>query len=136
MGIVNRSKDSTEQYELRNMNLKNTVTAKSDAVVHMPFPGTIIRGRLSAVGLSGTPTAQLAIKRFVTGAGETLIPLGAALTLQAVSTSGPQAYTFSTTSLQAGDCIVCTHAGTNAATEQLNVALVIQATQDIRSWTF
>lgn len=136
MGIVNRTMDESEQQRLFYQTLKVTVTGKSDAVVHMPQGGTIIRGKLSGVGLSGTPTAQMAIKRFVVGAGETLIPIGAALTIQAVSTSGPQAYTFSTTTLQSGDTVVATHGGTNAGLEQLHVALVIQATQDIRSWTF
>lgn len=136
MGIVNRTLDASQQKMLAAQTLKSTVTAKSDLVVHMPHPASIVSAKLSAVGLSGSPTAQIAIKRFVAGAGETLIPVGAALALVATSTSGPQSYTFSTTSLQSGDAVVCTHAGTNSACEQVHVALVMQATQDIKTWNF
>lgn len=136
MGIVNRTKDSSEQQWLANENLTVTVTGKSDAVVQVPQAGTIIGAKLAGVGLSGAPTAQLQIRRFVVGAGQTLIPLGGALTIVACSTSGPQTYTFSTTALNAGDTIVCTHAGSNAGLEQLNVAVVIQSIQDIKTWTF
>lgn len=136
MGIVNRSLDSTEQYQLYNTNIRETTTGESDVLVHLPYPVTAVSAKLNAVTLSGTPTCQLQIQRFVTGAGATLIPLGAALTMVAASTSGPQSYTFSSTALQAGDKIVATHAGTNAALAQLNIALVLQATQDIKSWDF
>lgn len=136
MGIVNRTNDASEQQWVAGQNLTVTVTGKSDAVVHMPQAGTIIRGYVAGVGLSGTPTAQMAIRRFVVGAGQTLIPIGGALTVIACSTSGPLAYTFSTTALTSGDTICVTHGGTNAGLEQLNVAIVIQSTQDIKTWTF
>lgn len=136
MGIVNRSLDSTEQQSLVNVNIRETVTGESDNLAHMPQPVEIQSAKISAVTLSGSPTCQLQIRRFVAGAGETLIPLGAALALVAASTSGPQSYTFSSSSLQSGDVIAATHAGTNAAVAQLNVALVVKATQDIKSWSF
>ena len=136
MGIVNRSMDSTEQQYLENANIRETVTGESDTLVHLPQPAEVQSAQLGAVSLSGSPTCQLQIKRFVTGAGQTLIPLGAALALVVESTSGPQSYTFSSTSLQSGDRIVATHAGTNAAAAQLNVAIVLKATQDIKSWSF
>lgn len=136
MGIVNRTQDPSEQYELLGQTLNATTSGKSDAIARVPWPATIIRGTIEAVGLSGSPTEQLKIKRFVVGAGETFIALGAALAAVATSTSGPQSYTFSTTALQAGDSIVATHAGSNAGLEQLQVKIVVQCLQDIRSWTF
>jgi hypothetical protein len=136
MAIVNRNKDVSEQLEVVRATAETTVTGKASLVGRMPYAATIVRGSLSAVGLSGSPTAQFAIRRFVTGAGETLIPLGAALALVATSTSGPQSYTFSATALIAGDMIAVSHAGTNAGVEQLGVAVVVQAIQSIKSWTF
>lgn len=140
MAICNRDLDLSQQNYLAFQNLAPTVTAKSDAVIVMPQAGTIQSLKLGAVGLSGSPTAQVAIRRFVVGAGQTLIPLGPALALQAVGTSGLQSYSFSLATsaltLQAQDAVVVTHGGANAACEQLNVALVIQATQDIKSWTW
>ena len=76
------------------------------------------------------------IQRFVTGAGETQIALGPAVTPISVGTSGPVAFAFSSTLLQAGDQVVALHGGTNAALTQLGVALVVQSTQDIKSWDF
>lgn len=136
MGIINRTKDSSEQTFSVSYNVRPTATSTTDLVFQIPQAGTILAGQLSAVGLSGSPTAAMAIKRFVVGAGETLIPIGAALALVATSTSGPQSYTFSSTALQAGDVLSVTHAGSNAAVQQLNVAVAIQSTQDIKTWTF
>lgn len=136
MAIVNRSFDESEQQRDHFVNLESTTTATSDQVYHAPHALDLQKIMLSPVSLSGTPTCQMQIKRFVVGAGETLIPLGAALTLQAVGTSGPLSYTLSTSSVMEGDLIVATHAGTNAAVAQLGIALVAKATQDIKSWDY
>lgn len=138
MAICNRDLDLSEQKYLVYENCAPTVTAKSDAVVVMPQAGTLQSLKLGAVGVSGSPTALVAIRRFVTGAGQTLIPLGPALALVAVGTSGLQTYSFSTANaqLQANDALVITHGGANSACEQVNVAAVVQATQDIKSWTW
>jgi len=136
MAIVNRALDVSEQQRDIFMNIESTVTATSDQIYHAPHALELQSAFLSPVSLSGTPTCQLQIKRFVVGAGETLIPLGAALTLQAVGTSGPLSYTLSTTSVMEGDLLVATHAGTNAAVAQLGIALVAKATQDIKTWNY
>jgi hypothetical protein len=136
MGIVNRSKDSSEQQYAVDYTAKVTVTGKSDILGHMPHAVEIQSAKCSGVGLSGSPTAQLGIQRFVTGAGATLIPLGPAVTIVAVGTSGPQSFSFSSTAVQSGDKLVVTHAGTNAGLEQLNVCVVVKATQDIKTWSF
>jgi hypothetical protein len=136
MAIVNRALDVSEQQKDVFVNIESTVTATSDQIYHAPHALELQSAFLSPVSLSGSPTCQLQIKRFVTGAGETFIPLGAALALQIVGTSGPLSYTFSSTSVQAGDLIVATHAGSNAAVAQLGVALVAKAVQDIKSWDY
>lgn len=136
MATVNRSLDSTEQIKDKFSNLEDTVTTTSDQVYHCPHEFEIQGARLCAEGLSGSPTAQFQIQRFVTGAGETQIPLGAALALVAVGTSGPQSYTFTSTSLQAGDQVVVTHGGSNSAADQLSVSLTLKPTQDIKSWNY
>jgi len=136
MGNINRTNDASEQKRCIDVNIRETVTGESDHVMHAPHALTIVGCQLAAEGLSGTPTVQLKIQRFVTGAGETQIALGPAVTPISVGTSGPVAFAFSTTLLQAGDQVVATHAGTNAALAQLGIALVVQATQDIKSWDF
>jgi hypothetical protein len=136
MGIVNRTLDTSEQKRDHFVNIDVSTTATSDQIYHAPHGVDMVAAKLSAVTLSGAPTCQLQIKRFVTGAGETLIPLGAALTLVAVGTSGPQSYTFSSTTVLEGDLLVATHAGTNAGVAQLGIALVVKSTQDIKSWDY
>lgn len=137
MAIVNRSLDSSEQKDARTVNLRGTVTGKSDVLFHCPYPVSLVSAKSVAVGLSGAPTVALNINRFVVGAGDTSIPLAAALTLVAVGTSGPQSFTVTSTALlQAGDRLVATQAGTNAACEQLAVAIVIQALQDYKTFNF
>lgn len=136
MGNINRSDDASQQQFDVHENIRETTTAESDQVYHAPHALEIQSARLSAEGLSGAPTAQLQIQRFVTGAGETQIALGPAVTLVEVGTSGPQSFAFSSVQLQAGDQVVCTHAGTNAAVAQLGISLVAKRTQDILSWDY
>lgn len=135
MAIVNRSLDTSEQKYAAEMHMNGSVTGESDVVSHFPYPVSLSAAKAIAVGLSGAPTCQLQIARFVTGAGDTLIPLSSALTLVAVGTSGPQSFSVTSTALlQAGDRLVVTHAGTNAAVRQLNVCAVVQVLQDVRSF--
>lgn len=136
MAIVNRSFDESEQQRDLHVNLEDTVTSTSDQVYLAPHALEIQSAKACAEGLSGSPTAQLQIQRFVAGEGETQIALGPALALQSVGTSGPQSFSFSSTALQAGDQIVVAHAGTNAAVDQLSVSIVAKALQDIKSWDY
>ena len=136
MAIVNRSLDESEQQRDIDKNIRETVTSESDQVYLCPHGLEIQSAKACAEGISGSPTAQLQIQRFVVGEGETQIALGPALTLQSVGTSGPQSFSFSSTALQAGDQIVVTHAGTNAACAQLGVSIVAKAVQDIKSWGY
>lgn len=136
MAIVNRSFDETEQQRDLHVNVEDTVTSTSDQLYHCPHAFEIQSAKACAEGLSGSPTAQLQIQRFVAGAGETQIALGPALSLQSVGTSGPQSFSFSSTALQAGDQIVVAHAGTNAAADQLGISIVVKALQDIKSWDY
>ncbi len=136
MGNINRSMDASEQNDAHFVNIKGTVTATSDQIYHAPQEMEIQSAMIANEGLSGTPTTQLQIQRFVTGAGETVIPLGPALAVIAVGTSGPKAFAFSSILLQAGDQVVATQAGTNAAVAQQSISLVVKGLQDIRSWDY
>lgn len=136
MSIVNRSLDSSQQQFDVYYNEHDTVTSTSGQAYACPHAMQVQSAKLAAEGISGSPTAQLQIQRFVTGAGETQIPLGAALALQSVGTSGLQSYTFSSTALQAGDQLLVTHAGSNAACDQLAVSVVLKPLQDIKSWDY
>lgn len=139
MGIYNRTLDVSEQKKQMDVTINGTVTGKDYIVYRAPGPMLISDARSAGVGLSGTPTSTLKLQRFVTGAGLTTISISGALTVTALSTSGALQYSLpaagsSLLSLQAGDVVVATSAGTNAALEQLYVQLVVYSLQDIRAW--
>lgn len=136
MALVNRDKDSSEQKDVQPMNIQNSVTGEVGLVWHVPYPVVLSAAKAVVIGLSGAPTAALGIQRFIAGSGNTTIGIASALTLVAQSTSGPQSFSLSSTSLalQAGDVVQITHGASNAAAKQIMVSLVCQASQDVKSY--
>lgn len=140
MAICNRDLDASEQKHEISANYGLVATSLTLPVGIVPYPANIVSARVAAVGLSGAPTGSLRIQRFITGAGATAY-LGAftTLTLTAVGTSGIQSVVTAASGstalqLQAGDVITYVSAASNAAVDSLSVAVVIQATQDIRTY--
>lgn len=140
MGIINRTKDASEQKELIVDNIPNgTVTGTTVALYTAPRAQTITDARSYCLGLSGAPTSTLKLSRFVVGAGQTTISISGALTLSAFGTSGGQQYSMpaagsSLLSLQAGDQIVMVAGGSNAAVASLLTEIVVQNVADIKGW--
>lgn len=139
MGIVNRSMDSSEQQENLKLKVEGTVTGTTYHLQHIPRPMQIQDAKSVCLGLSGTPTAQLAVSRFVVGAGLTTINIGAALTQAALGTSGVQGFSLpaagsSLLELQAGDVLAVVTGGANSALDQMEVDVVVKNLQDIKSW--
>lgn len=139
MGIVNRTNDASEQKYAAEQTIVSTSTAVAYPIYTVPNAGNIVDAKCVAYGLSAAPTGQLRINRFLPGVGETLITVGGALTHVAYGTSGMQ--TFSLPALgstllvvQKGDVVQLLTAGTAAALASVEVSVVIQATQDIKSW--
>jgi hypothetical protein len=136
MANINRSDDVTQQQFDVNRIVDGTATGTTDAIYKAPMALEIQSAKLSAYGLSGSPTVQLSRRYFVVGAGETVSALGAALALVAAGTSGAQTYTFSATSVNAGDQIVAVSAGSNAAAAELAVNVVLKWLPDYKSWSY
>jgi hypothetical protein len=145
MAICNRDKDvSEEKYDFESSFGAFSTGASNAAVVvplaTLPWPGTIQSARVAALGISGTPTLDFKVTRFIVGSGSTDISGGfTTLTLQAVGTSGVQTWvsavaTSSLLSLQTGDVIYGSFAGQDSAVTGLAVDVVIKATQDIRTF--
>ncbi len=140
MAICNRDLASSEQTHEISANYGLVATSLTLPIGIVPYPANIVSARVSAKGLSNAPTGSLRIQRFIVGSGATAY-LGAftTLTLVDAGTSGilapVQAAAGSTAlSLLAGDVITYVSAGSNSAVDSLSVAVVVQATQDIRSW--
>lgn len=137
MAIANRELDSSEQKVVIQAPLALVATGKEIPVYTVPRPMTLVSAYAAAIGLSGSPTGVLKVNRNTSG-GATLIAGGmTTLTLQAAGTSGPQACVLAASgssflSLAKGDVVSWTSGGANTAA-YVQVALVVQATQDIKS---
>ena len=97
MTIINRGLHPSQQTDWitwsnpQNVGNSNLVlTGASILIDVMPYPGTILSGKVAATGVSNAMQLQIGLHRFVSGAGLTLITVGISnLVLQNLSVSGP-----------------------------------------------
>lgn len=143
MAIVNRTLDASEQ----RRSFTASFTGSSTSLVLgntlmlgvVPYNSVLSAITVAAIGLSGSPTMDLRVNRFIVGTGVTTIAGGATtLTLTAWGTSGVQAMVLAASgssflNLLANDVLVLTQAGANTATTSQCVTYVLQATQDIKT---
>ncbi len=138
MAINNMALDASEQ--------KRTFTQAyglvATGVTLVPFmvatQGSIKAMSISTVGISGAPTYAFTIGRFIVGTGYTVITGGmTTLTATAYGTSGVQPFVIASGStlldVLANDLIQVTTGGANTAAAQVTLALVVQATQDVKT---
>lgn len=140
MGIINRTLDVSEQYDKVQLYQKATATGVDYFVYRCPRNMQIQTARSYCLGLSGTPTTTLKLTRFVVGAGQTTISISGALTNVAFGTSGIQSMSLpaagsSLLNLQAGDILIATSGGSNAALTDLMVEVVVKNVADIKTWS-
>lgn len=144
MAIVNRDLDVSQQKTDYCANFTATVGASAGANFHLwmaPFPCEVKSIEIAAGGISGAPVGQVDKVVFVVGAGLTQIPgIGSTLTVKAVGTSGPQAFTMGTAGstlmqLGVGDLLVYNQlfSGGNVEVTKATVSVVVKALQDIKS---
>lgn len=138
MGFVNANKDVSEQKDVVAKTFQATTTGKDLVIFQAPRPMRLSEAKAIAVGMSGAPTATLKLQRFVAGAGLTTISISGALTHTAIGTSGAQGFSMpasgsSLLELATGDVLVATTGGANAGLEQLNVSVIVQSLQDIKT---
>ncbi len=140
MAIVNRTLDPSQQQSEILSSYLAVATGITMLVAMVPYPATLKQIKVAAQGLSGTPTYDLRVFRFIVGTGVTTIAGGATtLTPLTMGTSGIASMVLAAAgssflNLQAGDVLTLTSAGSNAAVTALSVDVIIQATQDIVSW--
>lgn len=136
MAIINRSLDVSEQQEAKKVNVNGTVTGTAYVIDVIPDSKQLMQAKSYALGLSGAPTAQLQIARFIAGAGATVIPVGSALTSVAFGTSGLQSFSLGASPilLQEGDVLQVAAGAANSALTSLTVEVVLQSLQDYKSW--
>lgn len=140
MAICNRDLDVSQQKVALSDRFGALATGLTLPVMSIASPANLIAAKLGAFGISGTPTALLSIQRFIVGSGVTSFLGGiTTLTLQAEGTSGMQSAVIAAAGstalqLQAGDIVMLTTGGANSAVTGLEVSLVVQYTQDIKSY--
>lgn len=140
MGVVNRTLDVSLQQNDLQASYGAVVTGATLQLCMIPAPCTLKQVKVAAAGLSGAPTYDLRVLRFIVGTGVTTIAGGATtLTATAVGTSGIQSMSLAAAgssflNLIAGDVLTLTSGGANTAVVDLSVAVVLQNTQDIVSW--
>lgn len=155
MAIVNRTLDPSEQR--KNFSWSGfqsgisgpLATGVTSVICIVPWPSTLVEGQMVAIGLSGAPSYELAVNRFIAGAGITtwVVAKGTSNLAAAYGTSG--AGSFGTSlfgssgivlvasgstllNLQANDVISLTTGGSNAAANAASINLVLQPIQDIK----
>ena len=151
MGIINRTKDVTEQrltYSYVQGALATGVTVALGVIANA---GAIQAAQIAAVGVSGAPTFQLAVQRFITGTGYTSITFatGTSNTPADFGTSGAGSFGSSlfgvsgmiiaalgsTLNLvQPNDVLMLVTGGANSAVKNLALTVVIQPTQDLKTF--
>lgn len=141
MAIQNRDNGLSQQREVFSFKVGTApiVTGESYGAFIVPYPCAIQAAYFAAFGLSGSPQYNLKVSRF-TSAGATSISVGISnitVSVAAGVSSSSQGWSGLATlgstllQLQAGDVLVVGTAGSNAAADDLSIALVVQKTQDI-----
>ena|ERR1039458_7192036 len=139
MGIANRTLDASEQKRAFCATYALVGTGLTLTPLVVPFNSVLNGIQIAVSGLSGSPTYQFAINRFIVGTGVTTIIAGFTLcTPLTWSTSGmvtvvSVAAGNSLLTLLSGDQIICASGAANTAVAELSVAISIQATQDIKT---
>lgn len=158
MGILNRTKEASEQKERFFINLTGAVGGASAIIstgatfpaMIVPYPATVSGAQLAAVGISGSPQYTIAVNRFIAGTGFTtwVLATGASNIPAEFGTSGPgvfgtsafgqsgmlltNAHGSTLNILMANDLLTVTTGGTNAAARSVAMCVVLQPIQDVK----
>lgn len=136
MGIINRTKDASEQKEALKVTTGAAVNSTEFIIAAAERPMTISKVVASCIGISGAPTGLLRVTRF----GGASYFIGASFLIPAVGTSGVMGVSLPATGsslllLQKNDLLtVAVGGGTSAAANSVLVEVVVQNAQDIKGW--
>jgi hypothetical protein len=141
MAIVNRTLDSSEQRKVIGHQWLSTATGASLIGGQVPWPCVLEKAQFAAFGISGSPTAQIVINRFIPGTGFTAISVGSANALPAFGTSGVltvgaslPASGSTLLNLVANDVLMLQIGGTTSAVTALTANFVLRPIQDLKSY--
>ncbi len=140
MAIVNRTLDVSEKRKVMQQNLGLVATGVTAIVAAVPYACTLDAMQIIACGLSGAPTYQLNVDRFIVGTGFTTIILatGTSNTPGAYGTSGVLAAKLVASgstllNLLANDLLMVTSGVANTAALSLSVSVVLKPISDVKT---
>lgn len=140
MGIINRTKDASEQKESLTAVATLPVNGQDIPVAIIERPCVVTDAKVTLLGISGAPTVLLKALRFVAGTGGSTFNLGTTFAITAFGTSGFISYSLvaaggTQLNLQKGDMLVAVQGGgTGAASTATIIDVIIQNVQDIKTW--
>lgn len=140
MGIVNRTMDASEQKEALVISQNNVVNAQDLLGKVIERPCVISDVKVGMLGVSGAPCVLLKALRFVAGTGGSSFLIGSTFAVTTFATSGYLSYSLPASgstllNLQKGDVLVAVQGGgTGAASTATTIEIVLQNTQDIKTW--
>jgi hypothetical protein len=138
MAVVNRTLDPSEQKKVLEFAIGALATGITIPAFQVPFNSVLSGGQIAAFGLSGSPTYQLAVQRFIPGTGATAFTIGSANAPLAYGTSGAFGLSLPAAgstllNLLANDVLTVTSGASNAAVTGLNIGIVLRPLQDIKT---
>lgn len=141
MAVINRTLDQSQQRFTMNAQAGAVATGVTGILGIVPTPCVLEAGQIAAFGLSGAPSYQLTVQRFIVGTGITAITIGGANVPPAFGTSGLavsgvslNAAGSTLNNLLPGDVIMYLSGVANTAVTGLAVSLVMRPIQDIKKW--
>lgn len=141
MGVINRTLDNSQQRYVVNTTSAATATGVTGIIVQIDTPVVLEAAQMAAFGLSGAPSVQLVINRFIAGTGFTAISVGSANIVPAFGTSGVMAAGASLPAagstllnLVPNDVIMFQTGVANTAVTGLTINLVLRPIQDIKKY--
>ncbi len=142
MAVTNRALDTSEQKRAFSSSVGKksapNVTSSTCMIGVVPFRSELRNLTVAGFGLSGAPTAELRIQRFIPGAGGTLIAPGISLTVPEMGVSGPVSASLPASgstllNLLAGDMLVLLTGTANTSSDTMVVGYVLKALEDIKA---
>lgn len=137
MGVANRTLDPSEQKKTFDFEVGALGVGVTICVIAVPYTCSVASAALAVTGVSGSPTLDMKLYRFVVGAGLTSWSIGAttAITPTVYGTSGMVSVAIgaSVPVLQANDMIGFALAGANSNVLSITGGVVLQALQDIKT---
>lgn len=143
MGIINKNLGKSQRREVIQNEWSALANGSTIVAAVVPYPSILEVVQMYGFGLSGAPTVQVIVNRFIPGTGFTAFNLGSTMALPAFGTSGVLSLTMGFSLPQIGSTLtlllvndvvmIQTGGGSSAAVTGLCGAVVLEPIQDAKN---